>query len=207
MFHILYPPKITLWTLQNRDVWEQLQQGQVVRAQEDLCWPALESSNFTQGRSYGQVLAEAYDWIADCLEHKDRRPEGIRWPIWAWRCIGDDGPSRPDLRRFRQHEDGVMLELEVSSQRVLLTDFNGWHFVLNEWFNGIGTEWFDQEWEDSAGDPIRRNILVERRKASWRRCLKVNDSRSTQAVLWESSPKDITRHWFYKGYRRKSMGF
>ncbi|MDY5589820.1 MAG: hypothetical protein SPF30_07725 [Arcanobacterium sp.] len=39
--------------------------------------------------------------------------------------------GRPDLRRYRQIEPGVLFELRMGWRRVLLSDYDWWHCVLN----------------------------------------------------------------------------
>jgi hypothetical protein len=57
-------------------------------------------------------------------------------PIWCW--VQWHGPSRPrpDLRH-RGHLPrgvrGMRLELEIDADRLLCSDFDLWHFVLNDW--------------------------------------------------------------------------
>ena len=46
-------------------------------------------------------------------------------------------PCRPDLRcsgHLAKGEEGVRLKLECPADRVLLSDFSLWHYVLNYWY-------------------------------------------------------------------------
>ena len=50
--------------------------------------------------------------------------------------MGRGGPPKPDLRAagyLNKGERGVRVELKVANDRVLLSDFDLWHYVLNYW--------------------------------------------------------------------------
>jgi hypothetical protein len=50
------------------------------------------------------------------------------YPIWLW-------TKRPDLRKsahLPKGEPGVLLKVEIDNNRVLLSDFQAWHFVLSD---------------------------------------------------------------------------
>ncbi|RRD44948.1 DUF3841 domain-containing protein [Buchananella hordeovulneris] len=186
--------ELTLWTMQPPDIWAQLRAGRTVRAEVDRCHAAAGPEGL------GARRVAAYEWIAAQLARRDPRPPGVRWPLWAWWCIGEDGPVRPDLRRYRQSEPGVMLELRVAARRVLLSDLDGWHNVLNDEFNGRGLTWYWEEKAAAAGDAARLRWLERRKRHSWRRCLAVHPARPTQAVLWEIRPEDVKRGWKFQGF-------
>ena len=57
-------------------------------------------------------------------------------PIWAW-YQWEGSRRKPDLRAsgyLPKGEPGVRLELRVADDRVLLSDFDLWHYVLNYWY-------------------------------------------------------------------------
>ena len=145
----------------------------------------------------------AYDWMAECLHRRDPKPSAeIRWPMWAWWVFeNNSGPRRPDLRKARPTQPGVLLELRVDAHRVLLSDFDGWHIALNNFYAGPKYQLWRQRWDDSQPGSAERAHLERARRKSWRRCLAINPKSSTQAVLWEIRPEDVTRHWVYQGWR------
>lgn len=84
---------------------------------------------------------EAYGWMMEQMVKRLPDFSGY-YPIWAW-------PKRPDLRSYGQdfsQGSHVLLTLEVPEDRVLLSDFNGWHFILNGRFLAL-TEMEDEERE------------------------------------------------------------
>jgi hypothetical protein len=93
-----------------------------------------------------------------------------RFPLWAWY------KPRPDLRRSGHLErgtPGVRLELLVPASRVLLSDFDAWHCVLNRWHLSL-TEEEDARWESRLPKGYRPGSelppeLERELRASWER--------------------------------------
>jgi len=71
--------------------------------------------------------ADAYKWMVQQMAARMSKHSGNP-PIWAW-------PVKPDLRQYRWTwmPEGwyVCIEFEVPGERVLLSDFELWHDVLN----------------------------------------------------------------------------
>lgn len=77
-----------------------------------------------------------YEWMAKRLGRLVPAPSRYAAPIWGWfQCNGEACP-RPDLRRtghLPRGTRGTRLELLLPASRVLLSDFELWHYVLNDW--------------------------------------------------------------------------
>lgn len=87
------------------------------------------------------------------------------YPIWGW-YIYNGLHKKPDLRCSGHGASGkqmVCIELEISDNKVLLSDFDLWHYVLNNWYLGDSTneEELDDEWEwlDTLPKQERQNII------------------------------------------------
>lgn len=68
-----------------------------------------------------------YRWMHVQMRARGVPTDGQRFPLWAW------ADPRPDLRRRGHLPSGtpaVRVEMEVESRRALLSDFDGWNFVL-----------------------------------------------------------------------------
>jgi hypothetical protein len=119
----------TLWTVQTREVWEEFQRKGVLRA---------------EGRRVIPEFREAYQWLMEQM--KERLPGySGRYPLWAWYH------PKPDLRYaglLPRGTRGVRIEFVAPVDRILLSDFDAWHAVLNKGFLAL------DEAEDEAFDRL-----------------------------------------------------
>ena len=83
----------------------------------------------------------AYAWMVKQMAVRvGEAPDGVRLPVWAWRAFGGVTKA-PDLRSWAFTGDkGWLVEVEVADERVLLSDFHLWHFVLNNWYLPMSEE-------------------------------------------------------------------
>ena len=86
------------------------------------------------------TISPAYEWMMGEMEHAGMpRPDPDAAPLWAWaRWVDSKGRAhtRPDRRYpgFRNQYDGLdLLHLQVDENRVLCTDFDQYHWVINNW--------------------------------------------------------------------------
>jgi len=101
-----------LWTIQHADVLRIVREDGVFRADRGRCDPDFR---------------DAYAWLRIRVKKRVTGATG-RPLIWAWK------QPKPDLRRsghLYEGTPGVRIELEIPDERVLLSDFDGWHFRLN----------------------------------------------------------------------------
>lgn len=100
-----------LWSIQTPKAYQTLQERGVLRG---------------DGRKVAPYFRPAYAWMQDQM--RARVPSYTKGTlVWAW-------AKKPDLRvsgREYPDEKNVRLEIEVDPSRVLLSDFDAWHFVLN----------------------------------------------------------------------------
>jgi hypothetical protein len=79
-------------------------------------------------RHVDPYMLPAYHWMADQLRRRvGPPPRGVVLPLWAW-------VVKPDLREsahLARGTPGVVLEVEVSAEEVLVSDFERFHAVLN----------------------------------------------------------------------------
>ena len=75
----------------------------------------------------------AYDWLREKMEERiGEAPDKERYPVWAWYSM--DGEYSNILGEDWIKEDDYLLVLDIPDDRVVLTDFNAWHYVLNNWY-------------------------------------------------------------------------
>jgi hypothetical protein len=119
-----------LWTIQHEDVLRIVREKGVFRA---------------DGRRCDRDFREAYAWLRQ--EVRKRVPGATGRPlIWAWK------QPKPDLRQsghLHEGTPGVRIELEIPDERVLLSDFDGWHFRLSSSYLPISAadmeRWHEQD--------------------------------------------------------------
>ncbi len=126
-----------LWSIQEEDVWQIIQETGI------FCCDPYKSNMLKPmedeliGKKLEPQFEAAYEWLAEQMEQRiGKRPEGVRFPVWAWYKYG--GKRKSDLRKVRwSYGNGgqrfVCLELEVPDDQVLLSDHDEWHAVLNRW--------------------------------------------------------------------------
>ena len=108
-----------LWTIQTKDTWARAEESGVLKCNE---------LHIDADKEIDSWLRPAYDWMVRQLEQRVKNYPRNKYPIWAWYH------PKPDLRRsghLPRGTSGVRVEFLVSSDRVLLSDFEAWHAVLN----------------------------------------------------------------------------
>ena len=102
-----------LWTIQKTDPLNTLFSNGILRGDWRRVWKSFKPS---------------YRWLCQKMEERGILLGG-RPPIWAW-------TEKPDLRQggyLSKGEKGVRMELLVPDNLILLSNFEAWHFVLNNW--------------------------------------------------------------------------
>lgn len=148
------------------------------------------------------TISPAYEWMMGEMEHAGMpRPDPDAAPLWAWaRWVDSKGRAhtRPDRRYpgFRNQYDGLeLLHLRVDENRVLCTDFDQYHCVINRWPCApldAGTwppdeydRWLDEHWDDPAEKKrfqYRANAIADPKRLP---------DRWIQACLWTITPHDV----------------
>ncbi len=114
---------MVIWSNLTQQAWEELQKQGRLRVS---C------------RHIEKDFQGSYLWMASQMELRLQtpRPSEDSMPIWAWwQWWGDR--RRPDLRAsgyLPKGTRGIRVELQVKTDRVLLSDFELWHYVLNYWY-------------------------------------------------------------------------
>ena len=144
---------------------------------------------------------EAYHWLADQMVEKGiTKPEGVIFPVWAWYAYEGEH-KKPDMRKpmFSGFKNSELIELEIPDEKVLLSDYDKWHYVLND-------SWYDdsrniEEWESMTAwfDRQPYHKRAEMKRESWKKIFNLTKidtewERSgfyIQATFWEIKPEYI----------------
>lgn len=186
---------LRLWSIQPIEVWDILSNKGVF-----ICNPKKSTLLYEDKK-----FQLAYKWlIAEMEKRIGKRPENVLSPIWAW-YLRDWKNKKPDLRESGYGERGrksVCLYLELPKDRVVLSDFNAWHYVLNRMYNEDSkteAEWKKiMEWYDNLPYNIREDLMYK----SWQNIFDITPYKTewrsngayVQATFWElflSDVKDI----------------
>lgn len=126
-----------LWTVQVPEVWRLLREHGRVHVSWEYADPDLEP---------------AYRWLA-----KRMGLPATDAPVWAWYWWPASRTGRPDLRSSQAWTGSrqVLIELEVPAYLATLTDYTGWHSVLNnqplppreaeDWTEAEYDAWYDAQ--------------------------------------------------------------
>lgn len=133
-----------IWTMQPYEVYQKILEKGIFYYDPQLSSCLKGDDDFQR----------AYRWMIKQMENKiDPAKEKNCYPIWDWYRSRDHKHQYPDFRWIRDFPDEVCIELEIPEERALLSDFEGWHFVLNDWYYSDATnqvQWnWQREWFDS----------------------------------------------------------
>lgn len=169
------------WTIQTMAAWTALSAGRTWRT----CAAPGE-----------RAWVPAYRWMAQAMRLRlGNPPLRHQMPIWVWCQWRGASRARPDLRT-RGHlppgTPGVRLELELDESRLLRSDFELWHYVLNGWYlpdSPADERDFDARPDRPRVEPSWQRIFdLDRRD---RRYMAGRESKSIQGVIWELRPDDV----------------
>lgn len=195
-----------LYSIQPRRVYDRVCQGQT--------W----TSNPFDASPLEHIDAQwraAYLWLGEQMRQRGRLPQypTTAFPVWAWQCWNGKRQPKPDLRQralrdWARDEPQVLLTLEVAEDRVLVSDYDAWHCVLNYLFLGDETasNAFDERCRHrrlhySTSGPLLDPALHEELQASWQGIFDPDlaaaftEQDPTEAILqatfWELRPDDV----------------
>lgn len=128
-----------LWIHMGHERYAELQSGYL-----------RQGNQFTRRENY--YWAMPYSWLVGQMERRiGKRPAGVKVPLWGWHSFYGEH-KRPDLRANSfTGSDDWMIGIDVDPGRVLLHDYQLWHFPLNGWYLPK-TEEEAKQIEDSYND-------------------------------------------------------
>lgn len=188
-----------LWTIQPLDVFEELKREGVFRCKPLLADNIVDEFNFK----------DSYDWLISEMEQRvSTKPNNVSYPIWAWHTRNWKH-KKPDLREAGYEKRGtesVLLEIEKPDKEVLLSDFDAWHFVLNNWFFGDAQN--EKEWdkEDEWFEKLDKQTQNELKLKSWQKIFDITPFNSDwlhrgayiQATFWELYLNEVKGYQIFK---------
>ncbi|MCV9964443.1 DUF3841 domain-containing protein [Pararhizobium sp. BT-229] len=154
-------------------------------------------------------FAAAYGWLADVMRRRlGHAPDGCHpnWPVFAWALHNGLSPLAYNREQDRPrsedpNEASFLIGFDVPDGSYLLSDFDDWHFVLNNWYLPSGGSSIDETDECDAFEAFCKRHerspygydgltaipeVEAMRQANWERIVdRPYDNGSVQASLWE----------------------
>ena len=193
VYHLVDTPfkelGMKLYTVQPECIFEQAQKT-------EFFMDPNKSELLNSGDEWSQDFKDAYNWLVKIMERRIPKPAQAVYPIWAWFKYNGKN-KKPDLRTtyFRTYPKGhVLMELEVPDNKVLLTDEESWHGVLNKWVM------FDTEDQDVDKNSCSQEEYIEYASKTWHKVFNLSKDEwgsgdFIQATFWSIKPEYIKRYW------------
>lgn len=181
---------ITLWTIQDYDVLDNMQKTGFLYGNPDFV---------------DEDFMEPYRWMIEQMKIKiGNKPSCNSVPLWAW-YRWEGKKKRPDLRHVAHlptGTKGVRIEFLIDDSLILLSDFMNWHCVLNYCY----LEETDEEFDDFEKKLEKEGLSCCLEKPlphagyhneivkSWEKIFNVDLSdteSSIQATFWELPLKNV----------------
>ena len=175
-----------LWTIQPVEVLEEINRlGYYICNPKKAMYISDKEVNFKS----------SYDWLIIEMEKRiGKRPNGVSYPVWAWHTR-DWQYKKPDLRQAGYDTPGtkcVCIELEVPDNEVVLSDYDVWHFILNDWY--FDNSMNEEEWDSKHKyyDRLSPEKKLEKKLKSWQGVFNITPyesdwfcrGRYVQATFW-----------------------
>lgn len=148
----------------------------------------------------------AYEWIASRMKDRIGSAHGghLDWPLWAWFIRDGEDEIDPNSDEF----DGLdcwLVTFEAKLDHVVLSDFENWHYVLNQHYLPDVTKCsdeqekesdeFDRALEEAGIDWFLRPYpkpYWDKMLDSWERVFQITSrAKSVQATFWALSVDQV----------------
>lgn len=183
-----------LWTIQPEEVYDGIMNTGVYHCDFD--------------KSMLNSCREQYDWLVREMKKRiGMPPEGVTYPVWSW-YMWEGRRKKPDLRRERwgngwKGDRFVCMEIDISEDRCVLTDFDEWSIILLHGLLSKSEEEdlrYEQEYES-----LPENEKQAYRDKNWESAFDLaafdsdwmHKGDSIQATFWELRKEDIKKVWFF----------
>ena len=190
---------MVLWTIQPIEVWEEMS-----RLGYYVCNP--KKAMYISDKEVS--FKESYDWLISEMEKRiGKRPNGVTYPVWAWHTR-DWKYKKPDLRQAGYDTPGtkcVCIEFEIPDNQVVLSDYDTWHFILNDWYFDNSKN--EDEWESKHKyyDSLSPEKKLEKKLKSWQNVFDISPyssdwfcrGRYIQATFWILKLSQVRKVQFF----------
>ena len=195
--------RIIVQSIQPFSFWEKFQSNQFISGdrqiiEAQLCREFQETEN---DDGYG-TFRGSYLWLSNKMRERgiiDLSPNQDAYPIYAWCQELNNKRAISDLRHCKTYipkgGKGVRITLSLPLNRVMLTDFDLWHCVLNN-FSA------DESLTEEEEDLLDQDGIIK----TWDCIIYSNESflngrypdQSIQATFFNIRPEDIVKVEFFQ---------
>ncbi len=168
-----------LYTIQNEQKYKEFLETGILKAHDNII--CFDHDDFK----------DSYRWMVSKMEELLPKSDiYCNFPLWSW--FKHDG-KKPDLRKssyLSKGEIGYLIKFEIDDNKVLLTDFDKWHLILNHSKEELQQkhtifeieECDDVEYYLNEGFVLENNLL----KYDWNKIIlnKNSDIKYIQATIW-----------------------
>lgn len=150
-----------------------------------------------------EPFRRAYGWLTEQMEKRiGKRPDGVTYPIWAF-AVCEGKRQAPDLDGFAVPGTRmVLMELEIPEKDLVLSDFDTWHYVLNDWYYIRCQN--KEEWDrkDKEFDALPPQVQRQKKTASWQAVFDTElrdngeydiNGFQVQATFWEIKKEQLIK--------------
>lgn len=183
-----------IWTMQPYEVYQKILEKGIFYCDPRLSFCLKGDDDFQR----------AYRWMIKQMENKfGPTKEKNCYPIWAWYRSHDYKHQHPDFRWVRDYPDEVCMELEIPEEQVLLSDFEGWHFVLNDWYYSDATSEVQWDRQEKWFDNLPKDRQQQIKEQSWQRIFDITPHKGewtkngdvVQACFWSINKEQVQKVW------------
>lgn len=151
---------------------------------------------YNDGTHFDECILNAYlskyDWLVGQLDNHriPRNKDKAKYPFWAWYKYSENR-KKPDLRHAGLAPKGtecVLLELEIPDKDVLLSNFDEWNCILNDY------PVFDEENWDVMYNKYKKLSIEKQQKLkeeSWLSIFSDLNTGPIQATFWELNIESV----------------
>lgn len=175
-----------VWTIQPLSALEDIKISGSFRCDPEKSWNITKENN----------LKVYYQWLNQQMTKTiGPAPAGVTYPVWSWyRWEGENVKPDADSGAFlKRTEDKVLFELEMPTDRVFLSDFDLWQFVLADGY--VPSEEDDEDTIDRL-DALSPEEYEKEKIKSWSNVIIDEETQVNfaQATFWEIRREDIVSY-------------
>ena len=145
------------------------------------------------------VFLPHYEWMANqMLLRGIKKSEDTKYPFWGWYKYSSK-KAKPDLRNAGLHKRGtecVCLQLELPDEKILLSNFDTWHNILNNHPIFPEDEDFDNQYQKYESLPSKEQEFFKLQ--TWEKVFTDFADSPIQATFWELCIDDAVNVKYFK---------